>query len=132
MALAHAVEEGLRFDPVVGALGRIAVEEFELSGVRIVPGTVFSPSMLMAMRDPDVFSEPDRFDISRNDHPRHSAAFGGGVHRCLGEALARIELEEAIAAFALHWPNARVTRMPSLRGLSGTRGIDGMSVSPKG
>ena len=91
-----------------------------------------SPSMLMAMRDPEIFADPEKFDITRKDHPRYSAAFGGGVHRCLGEALARIELEEAIAAFASHWPNARVTRMPSLRGLSGTRGIDEMRVSPKG
>jgi cytochrome P450 len=130
---AAAAEEGLRFDPVVGALGRIAIIEFELSGVRIVPGTVLSPSMLTTMRDPSVFSNPERFDITRQDHPRYSPAFGGGVHRCLGEALARIELEEAIAAFARAWPNARVLgEMPSLRGLSGTRGITGMSVAPGG
>lgn len=128
-----AVEEGLRYDPVVGALGRIAITEFELSGVRIVPGTVLSPSMLTTMRDPSVFNDPDRFDITRQDHPRHSPAFGGGVHRCLGEALARIELEEALAAFARHWPDAKVVGdPPSLRGLSGTRGITAMQVSPGG
>ena len=126
-----AVEEGLRYDPVVGALGRIAITEFELSGVRIVPGTVISPSMLTTMRDPAVFTDPHRFDITRSDHPRYSPAFGGGVHRCLGEALARIELEEALAAFARHWPNAKlVGEMPSLRGISGTRGITGMQVEP--
>ncbi|MEX0340450.1 MAG: cytochrome P450 [Arenibacterium sp.] len=130
---APAVEEGLRFDPVVGALGRIAITEFELSGVRIVPGTVLSPSMLTTMRDPAVFGDPHRFDITRTDHPRYSPAFGGGVHRCLGEALARIELEEALAAFARHWPEAQVLGdMPSLRGLSGTRGITGMQVAPGG
>ncbi|MCR9127221.1 MAG: cytochrome P450 [Rhodobacteraceae bacterium] len=128
-----AVEEGLRYDPVVGALGRIAITEFELCGVRIVPGTVFTPSMLTAMRDPAIYADPERFDITRQDHPRHSPAFGGGVHRCLGEALARIELEEAIAAFARHWPNARILgNAPGLRGLTGTRGIDAMHVEPGG
>lgn len=127
------VEEGLRFDPVVGTLARIAVAEFDLSGTWIVPGTVLLPSMLTTMRDPAVFADPDRFDITRTDHPRYSPAFGGGVHRCLGEALARIEMEEAIAAFARHWPEARLTGAPpAMRGLSGTRGISSMTVAPAG
>ncbi|MGI9364932.1 MAG: cytochrome P450 [Rhizobiaceae bacterium] len=127
----QAVAEGLRFDPVVGALGRISIVEFELSGVRIRPGTVLAPSMLTAMRDPAVYNNPDTFDITRDDHPRHSPAFGGGVHRCLGEALARIEMEETIGAMAKFWPKARIEGpAPTLRGLSGTRGIDRMIIQP--
>ena len=125
------VEEGLRFDPVVGALARIAVTDFELSGTKILDGTFIMPSLLTAMRDPQVYDNPEQFDISRTDHPRYSPAFGGGVHRCLGEALARIELEEAVSAFARYWPAAQlVGPMPRLRGLTGTRGIDGLRVAP--
>jgi cytochrome P450 len=128
-----AVEEGLRFDPVVGSLGRIAVEEFELAGTRIVPGTILSPLVLTALRDPAVYADPDQFDITRTDHPRYAPGFGSGAHRCLGEALARIELEEALAAFARYWPNAQLSGpAPQMRGISGTRGISGMSVSPSG
>ena len=128
-----AVEEGLRYDPVVGALARLSVTGFDLSGTRIIPGTLIMPSLLTAMRDPAVYDRPDTFDITRSDHPRYSPAFGGGVHRCLGEALARIELEEAMAAFARHWPDATLAGpMPRMRGLTGTRGIDGLSVAPAG
>ncbi|TMM55184.1 cytochrome P450 [Sulfitobacter sabulilitoris] len=128
-----AVQEGLRFDPVVGSLGRIAVTEFELAGTRIVPGTIFSPVVLTALRDPAVYADPERFDITREDHPRYSPGFGSGAHRCLGEALARIELEEALAAFARYWPDAQLSGPePRMRGVSGTRGISGMSVSPAG
>jgi len=128
-----AVEEGLRHDPVVGALGRIAVTKFVLSGTRISPGTLIMPSILTATRDPAQFANPDRFDITRDDHFRYSPAFGGGVHRCLGEALARIELEESIAAFARHWPNARLAGdVPKMRGITGTRGIEEYQVHPGG
>ena len=124
-----AAEEGLRYDPVVGSLGRIATKEFELSGVRIVPGTILAPSLLTAARDAAIFDRPECFDITRQDHPRYASAFGGGAHRCLGEALARIELEETLSAFAKFWPEAKlVGSPPSLRGISGTRGISEMAV----
>ena len=126
-----AVEEGLRYEPAVGAFARIAVTEFTLARTRIVPGTVIIPLLLPALRDPDIYADPDRFDITRTDHPRHSPAFGGGAHRCLGEALARVELEECMAAFATHWPKARILDgLPRMRGLMGTRGIDQLRVAP--
>ncbi|WP_141102007.1 cytochrome P450 [Oceanicola sp. 22II-s10i] len=128
-----AVEEGLRYEPSVGSFARVAVKPFELEGTLIPEGTVLMPLLLPAMRDPNVYAEPARFDITRTDHPRHSPAFGGGAHRCLGEALARVELEEALAAFARHWPDAKVVGdRPRVRGLSGTRGIDRLVVAPRG
>jgi cytochrome P450 len=123
-----AVLEGLRFDPVVGALARVAVAPFDLHGVRIPEGGVLSMSLLGAMRDPDVYAEPVRFDISRSDHPAYHPAFGGGAHRCLGEALARVELEEALAVLARSAPRTDLIAPAALRGLSGVRGIGGMRV----
>lgn len=123
-----AVLEGLRFDPVVGSLARVATTAVDLHATRIPPGGVFSLSLLGAMRDPSVYAAPDRFDIRRSDHPAYHPAFGGGAHRCLGEALARVELEEALATLAALAPEARLVEAPRLRGLSGVRGISGMRV----
>ena len=61
---------------------------------------------MSASRDPEVFDRPDVFDITRTDHPRWAFAFGGGAHRCLGEALAKVEIEETLAAVARLAPDA--------------------------
>ena len=119
--------EGLRFDPVVGSLPRVASAVFELDGVGIEPGDILAPSVIGALRDPAVYDAPDRFDIHRIDHPRYHPVFGAGAHRCLGEALARAELEEALAALATLAPGAALNGPPPiLRGLSGARSIDAM------
>ncbi|MGR3322574.1 MAG: cytochrome P450 [Pseudooceanicola sp.] len=128
-----AVEEALRFDPVVGGLGRVAIRDFDFRGWAIREGTIFAPSIVGAMRDPAVYADPFRFDITRTDHPRHTPAFGGGPHRCLGEALARVELEEALAALAAAWPDMAIEGPPpELKGLSGTRSITGLTLRPEG
>ncbi len=81
------------------------------------------------MRDERVYADPFRFDIFRSDHPRWHPAFGTGQHRCLGEALARAELEECLAAIARLAPDTRLLRAPVVRGLNGIRRIDQMRVS---
>jgi Cytochrome P450 len=125
---AGAAAEGLRFDPVIGSLPRVAIREFELSGVRVPEGTVLAPLVIAALRDPEVYADPGRFDIHRADHPRYHPVFGAGAHRCLGEALARAELEEALAVLAREAPGSELVRAPVLKGLSGARGIDAMRV----
>jgi len=125
---AQAAAEGLRYDPVIGSLPRVAIAEFALDGVRVPEGTVLSPIVLAALRDPAVYAEPTRFDIHREDHPRYHPVFGAGAHRCLGEALARAELEEALAVLARGAPGSELLRAPVLKGLSGARGIDAMRV----
>ncbi len=95
-----AVDEGLRFEPVVSGAPRIAVKDFELDGYLIPAGTVLTVSFLSALRDEEVYVEPDRFNIHRTDHPRWHLIFGGGAHRCVGEALARAEMEETLATIA--------------------------------
>ena len=124
---ADVAAEGLRFDPVIGSLPRVALQDFELSGVTVPKDALIAPIIPAILRDPDVYAEPDSFNIHRTDHPRYHPVFGAGAHRCLGEALARAELEEAIAAFASLAPKAELIAAPKLSGVSGARTIDGMT-----
>lgn len=124
-----AVSEGLRFDPVIGSLARFTTEPREIDGILFPADTLIAVSMLTALRDPDIYADPDRFDITRTDHPRLHPVFGGGPHRCLGEALARIELEEALKALARHVPEMELVGEPArLRGYGAVREISGMRV----
>ncbi|MEM7525191.1 MAG: cytochrome P450 [Pseudomonadota bacterium] len=124
---AAAAAEGLRFDPVIGSLPRVATRDLEIGGASVPAGAVLAPVVLAALRDPEVYAAPGRFDIHRDDHPRHHPVFGAGAHRCLGEALARAELEEALATLIRLAPGAAlVGPPPRLRGVSGARAIDQM------
>jgi cytochrome P450 family 103 len=107
-----AAAEGLRYEPVAMGVPRIAARDFELDGYGINAGRVCIFSIVAASRDPEVYGRPDDFDIHRTDHPRWAFAFGGGAHRCLGEALARVEIEETLAAVAQLAPGALLETMP--------------------
>ena len=125
--LKGAVAEGLRFDPVIGALIRVAAQDLVFEGVAIPEGSLVGPLVVAALRDPAVYAEPDRFDISRTDHPRWHPVFGAGEHRCLGEALARAELEEALSALCRLAPRTELSGPPPhLRGLGATRTVGEM------
>jgi cytochrome P450 len=124
-----AVAEGLRYEPVASGLPRFSVRDFELDGYLIPAEKVIAFSILSACRDPEIYSRPDIFDISRSDHPRWHMAFGGGAHRCLGEALARIEIEETLAAIARLAPKTRLDGpIPRLNN-EAIRNVDQMRVS---
>src|SRR5262249_35186884 len=89
-----AVEEGLRHDGTAQLLQRVAREGLVRRGQTIRQGDLLYLSLGAANRDPEVFVEPDRFDIGRADN-RH-LAFGAGPHLCLGMTLARRELEVSL------------------------------------
>jgi len=128
-----AVSESLRFEPVVGSFPRFTLEDIELDGYVIPRNNIVSLSTLSAMRDPAVYAQPDRFDIRRTDHPRRHFVFGLGVHRCLGEVLARAELEESLAALTGVIPELVLCgEPPSLQGHSGIRRIGAMRVTWSG
>ncbi len=111
----QAVEEGLRYQPVVSGIPRVAVVDMELEGFHIPAGCIVTQSIISSLRDPEVYAHPDEFDIFRTDHPRWTMAFGAGAHRCAGEALARVELEETLTAIARLAPNTRIVGdMPKL------------------
>ncbi len=124
-----AVSEALRYEPVVGSIPRFTVEEIDIDGYVVPRNSVLSLSTLSAMRDTSLYTDPDRFNIRRSDHPRRHLIFGLGVHRCLGEMLARAELEESLAALVNRVPQLHLSgKPPALHGHGGIRRIDAMRV----
>ncbi|CAN5252608.1 MAG: cytochrome P450 [Nocardioides sp.] len=88
----NAVDEILRFDPPVLLTARLATQETEVAGVRVPAGLMVTTVLAAANRDPDVFTDPDRFDVNRVNARDH-VSFSAGRHYCLGAQLARMEGE---------------------------------------
>ncbi|WP_190813123.1 cytochrome P450 [Saccharopolyspora pogona] len=90
-----AVEEALRFDANPGfGMPRYISEEAEVSGTKLPAGTTVVCSMAAANRDATAFDGADEMDLGRNPNPH--LAFGAGAHSCLGQALARTELQAVL------------------------------------
>ena len=102
----RAVEELMRHNPVIFTTMRKAVEDVELGGVRIPAGTLVIVNTAAANRDPAVYDDPDRLDITR-EGPATMLTFGGGIHYCLGAHLARLELAQALSVITRRMPNPR-------------------------
>ncbi len=92
--LPGAVEECLRFDGPIVLTMRVLHEDAEFGGHVIPKDARVMALLASANRDPEVFPDPDRFDVARS--PNDHLAFGGGVHFCLGAHLARLEAQLAI------------------------------------
>jgi cytochrome P450 len=124
-----AVAESLRYEPSVGSFMRVTLEDIELDGWVIPANKMLSLSTLSAMRDPTLYAAPDTFDIRRTDHPRKHMVFGMGAHRCLGEVLAAVELEEGLAALAARIPEMFLDGAPPhIHGSGGIRTVDDFRV----
>lgn len=100
---ASTTEECLRYDPPIPALRRIAAADVELGGKQIRSGDRVLFVVGSANRDPDVFPDPDRFDVSRS--PNRHITFGSGIHVCLGQYLARMEGQAVFRALASRFPD---------------------------
>jgi cytochrome P450 len=103
----NTVEELMRFLTIL-QLGtiRTALEDVELAGRVVKAGETLSLSLPAANRDPERFSDPDKFDITRSANGHLS--FGHGVHQCLGQQLARIEMRIAYARLFEEFPDLRL------------------------
>jgi len=123
-----ASEEGLRYQPVVSGIPRVTTQDMEIEGFLIPAGTVLAVSILSVLRDPAVYAEPETFNIHRTDQQRWHLAFGAGAHRCAGEALARVELEETLAAIARLAPNTRIVGAAPKLNPGAIRTVDQMQV----
>lgn len=114
--LETAIEEVLRLAPPLKIVARQALADVELSDRTLRAGETVVPVLISANRDPEVFAEPDTFDVSR--HPNPHLAFGFGTHFCLGGPLARMQaqmaVEELFAAFpSMALATDRLTWRPS-------------------
>jgi cytochrome P450 PksS len=99
-----AVEEVLRYDPPVSFMHRVAAADLEVGGRVIRQAQLVLLGIAAANRDPEVFADPDRFDIRRAGQAHVS--FASGAHACLGMGLARLELEVALLTFFRRLPGA--------------------------
>ncbi|OBB47449.1 cytochrome P450 [Mycobacterium sp. 852002-51961_SCH5331710] len=99
----RAVEESMRHSPAVCGTPRLVTRDVEFDGFLFPAGTFVMVNTFAANRDPKVYGDADRFDITRKDAPA-ILTFGGGVHYCLGANLARLELAEALAIMAQRLP----------------------------
>ena len=117
-----AVEEFLRYDPPVQVTGRTALEPIDVGGITIEQGERVVLLLAAANRDAAQFPDPDRLDVTRTDV--HPVSFGGGIHFCLGAALARVEAQVAIGTLVERYPAFAQAGEPAwrenftLRGLS--------------
>jgi cytochrome P450 len=102
-----AVEEMLRCGGPANAISRISMEPVEVGGHRFPAGQHFWLALSAGNHDPEVFPDPDRFDITRA--PNRHTAFGVGAFYCLGAALARVEADECFRILLDRCPDLRPT-----------------------
>ncbi|WP_449061693.1 cytochrome P450 [Planomonospora algeriensis] len=102
----QAVEELLRYLSVAKTFMRTALEDVELGGETIAAGTTVILSINTANRDPERFTDPHVLDLRRREGGH--LAFGHGVHQCLGQQLARVEMRVALPALVGRFPTLRL------------------------
>ncbi|WP_171166434.1 cytochrome P450 [Streptomyces sp. I05A-00742] len=105
-----AVEELLRYLSIADSLVRVAVEEIEAGGETIRVGDGVLLATPEANRDAAAYDDPDVLDLRRS--ARHHVAFGYGIHQCLGQNLARAELEIAFSSLFARIPTLRLAVAP--------------------
>ena len=122
--ITNAIEELLRYDSSVQMTGRATLEDASVGGLDIAKGETVLCLLGAANRDPAVYPDPDRLDITRSNIKPMS--FGGGIHFCLGAQLARIEGEIAIATLLRRLPNLKLedTEHPDWRQTFVLRGLN--------
>ena len=121
-----AVEEILRLESPVQLSARIARVDTEVAGRNVQAGELVILYLAGANRDPEVFTDPHRFDVTRDNAGKH-LSFSGGRHFCLGAALARAEGEVGLRAFFERYPDAQLAGAGSRRE---TRVLRGWSTLP--
>ena len=121
------VEELLRFDPPLHLFTRYALEDLEVSGVRLRQGERIGLLLGAANRDPGMFAYPSRVDPARTPNPH--VAFGAGIHFCVGAPLARLELRVALPTLTRRLPGLRLAEAPRYRDAYHFHGLDGLRVA---
>lgn len=105
-----AVEEFLRFEAPVQIGNRVNTKVVEFDDISIAEGTTLTLCIGAANRDPAVFADPDKLDITRSPNPH--LAFAVGIHACAGMAVARLEARVAIARLLRRFPELQLDGEP--------------------
>jgi cytochrome P450 len=126
VSLDQLIDESVRFTSPTQVRHRVVSVDTELGGQRLRTGDLVYAVIASANRDPRAFERPDDFDLLRPDAAKH-IGFGVGVHRCIGLALARVELRAALAAIVPRLRGWSVDGAPYWRDYSMCfRGIDSL------
>jgi pimeloyl-[acyl-carrier protein] synthase len=129
--VAPAVEEFLRYESPVARAVRVAAEDTEIGGRTVLAGQTVMMLIGAANRDPRVFDDPERLDITRQPNPH--LGFGHGIHFCIGAALARLEAHVAFKAIATRLPDLKLDADEiGWRPTLGTRSIEALPVRVEG
>jgi cytochrome P450 len=109
------VDEVLRYDAPVQLVGRVPAADTVIGGIRVTAGELVLALIGAGNRDPGRFPSPGAFDITRRGTAPLS--FGGGIHRCLGAPLARVEAGEFLSGLVRRFPGARLAGEPVRAGV---------------
>jgi cytochrome P450 len=126
---ANAVDEILRFESPVQNTARYAAEDTEICGLPIPKGGFVAVLIGGANRDPEVFADPNRFDV-RRPNAREHLAFSAGVHYCIGAALARAEGRIGLQVLFERYPDLELAGSPTRRQTRTLRGYQTLPVRP--
>lgn len=121
-----AIEEMMRWETPVTGVARIAVQDTELSGCPIAKGTMVSPLLASANTDETFWDRADEVDFDREVNKHLS--FGGGVHRCLGSHLARMELRVTLEEWHRRIPDYRLAEGIELNYSQGLRQVENLEL----
>src|SRR5256885_7848245 len=117
----------LLYETPVPKTGTPPLQDRPTAGAEGGAGQSVTPILAAANRDPSVYPEPDRFDITREKTDHHS--FGGGVHYCLGAPLARTEGQIAVGTLVRRFPGMRLAGSPlEWRRVPGFRALKRLSL----
>jgi len=121
-----AVEEMIRYDAPLQLFERTATADVDLDGVLVSRGQKVAALLGAANRDPAVFVDPDRMDVTRDPNPH--LGFGAGIHFCLGAPLARLELQISVPALLARFRRLELAEAPRLRPTFVLRGFQSVRV----
>ena len=122
----NAVDEILRFDSPVQRTARRALRDTEIAGVPVREEEIVVVLLAGANHDPDVFTDPGRFDVTRDNAGKH-LSFSSGAHHCLGAQLARMEGEVGLRTLTERFPALSLVGRPHRRPTSNLRGYDSLT-----
>jgi len=119
-----AIEELMRYDTPLQLFERWVLEDVEVHGRRIPRGAELGLIFGSANRDPSVFPDPDRLDLSRSPNPHMT--FGAGIHFCLGAPLARLELATSFSTVLDRMPGLELVEEPRWKPNYIIRGLEAL------